>query len=366
MSMLTLVAALVALFLVATWLSGAVVLGAWRVAWQRRGLRPLLGRLAPLAMLMPPVASLAFTLAAAVGGGCHCDVLGAVGVHLCFAHPGLSASLAPLAVMLLALFAARLAFHVPRLLRRVRAGLALERGSRVLTKVAAPIGNAFSLAFPRAQIVVDGAWWGELSLRERRIVLTHECAHLRRGDPFLLELLSLLALAMPRRLARSVLDGWREHAERQADAAAARAVAEVLDSLPATAEVVLDLRGNPGGYEDQARRIAELLLPPGSEAPGWRTRAGEIRGPGRQGRAAAPSVQILVDEETGSAAEHLAQDLLQGGAANLVGGPTVGKRSAQIPFLLPDGWTLLVTHTLEPITESCPITVLPPNTVALA
>jgi carboxyl-terminal processing protease len=127
------------------------------------------------------------------------------------------------------------------------------------------------------------------------------------------------------------------------DPAAARAVEHVLDSLPEVAEVVLDLRGNPGGYEDQARQIAELLLPEGRRAPGWRTRTGGTLGAGHRGAADALSVQILVDEKTGSAAEHLAEDLLQGGAASLVGGPTVGKRDAQIPFILPDGWTLLVT-----------------------
>jgi len=127
------------------------------------------------------------------------------------------------------------------------------------------------------------------------------------------------------------------------DPAAARAVKQVLDSLPEVAEVVLDLRGNPGGYEDQARRIAELLLPEGREASGWRTRTGESRAAGRRGIADAVSVQILVDEKTGSAAEHLAEDLVEAGAASQVGGPTVGKRNAQVPFILPDGWTLLVT-----------------------
>ncbi|TDI12173.1 MAG: hypothetical protein E2P04_06230 [Acidobacteria bacterium] len=139
------------------------------------------------------------------------------------------------------------------------------------------------------------------------------------------------------------------------DPAAARAVEQVLDSLPEVVEVVLDLRGNPGGYEDQARRIAELLLPEGRTAPGWRTRTGETLGAGRRGTAGALSVQILVDGKTGSAAEHLAEDLLQGGAASLVGGPTVGKRDAQIPFILPDGWTLLVTaarRDLAPAVDS--------------
>lgn len=127
------------------------------------------------------------------------------------------------------------------------------------------------------------------------------------------------------------------------DPTAAQAVKQVLDSLPDVAEVVLDLRGNPGGYEDQARRIAELLLPDGRDAPGWRTRAGSKHATGRRDMAGALSVQVLVDDKTGSAAEHLAEDLLRAGGASLVGGPTVGKLDAQIPFILPDGWTLLVT-----------------------
>jgi C-terminal processing protease CtpA/Prc len=50
-----------------------------------------------------------------------------------------------------------------------------------------------------------------------------------------------------------------------------------------------------------------------------------------------------VDQDTASAAEHLAGQLVAGGSASLVGGPTVGKQVAQVPFILPDGWTLMVT-----------------------
>ncbi len=136
------------------------------------------------------------------------------------------------------------------------------------------------------------------------------------------------------------------------DPAAAKAVEEVLDSFPEVEEVVLDLRGNPGGYEEQAQKIAELLLAAGEKTTRWKTRAGDKGGDGRR-RGSSPRLEILVDGETGSAAEHLAEDLLAGGAARLVGGPTLGKRVAQIPFILPDGWTLLVTAARmdEPVLE---------------
>jgi tetratricopeptide (TPR) repeat protein len=141
------------------------------------------------------------------------------------------------------------------------------------------------------------------------------------------------------------------------DPTAARAVEQVLESLPAVEEVVLDLRGNPGGYEDQARAIADLLLPEGREAAAWRTRAGPGGGAGRLGAGGAAAVEILVDQDTGSAAEHLAEELEQGGA-RVLGGPTRGKQVAQFPYILPDGWTLLVTaarrETGEPEETTAP------------
>ncbi len=268
MSTLALGATLVALVLVATWFSGGLILGAWRFAWCVKALRPMLERLAPLAMLLPITLSVGVTVAAAIPAaqGCHCGGGLSAALHLCFVHPEQSLSLLPLALLPLLVLAVRIAKHAPPFLRRARAGLALSRSGRLFNRVAAPIGNAFSILWPRPRIVVDSAWWSELRPLERRIVLAHECAHLRRGDPIVLELLSSMALFLPRSLAGSVLTAWRDHAERQADAVAARklgdpsAVASLLVSLHrgAQARTALGLAFQDGsGLESRVRALLE-------------------------------------------------------------------------------------------------------------
>ena len=268
MSTLALGATLVALVLVATWFSGGLILGAWRIAWSVKSLRPMLERLAPLAMILPITLSTAVTVAAAIPAaqGCHCGGGISAALHLCFVHPEQSLSLLPLALLPLLVLAVRIARHAPPFVRRARAGLALGRSGTLFNRVAAPVGNAFSILWPRPRIVVDSAWWSELRPFERRIVLAHECAHLRRGDPLVLELLSVMALVLPRRLAGSALTAWRDHAERQADAVAARrlgdpgAVASLLVSLHrrAQARATLGLAfQDGGGLESRVRALLE-------------------------------------------------------------------------------------------------------------
>lgn len=230
MSTLGLSATLLALALITTCSVGVLLLGAWHVAWTLPVLRERLRRTVPLVMLLPAVIGGAVVLAATLPTlhGCHCELDPATAIHLCFAHPDRSLALLPPSLLVLAAVGLRALPRAVRLVQRTRATLALAPGRGVFARVARPVGNALSLAWPRPRIVVDRGWWDALRPADRRIVLAHEGAHLRRGDPILLELLELSSWVLPRLVAGPCVGRWREHAEKQADAAAARATGDPL------------------------------------------------------------------------------------------------------------------------------------------
>jgi carboxyl-terminal processing protease len=109
--------------------------------------------------------------------------------------------------------------------------------------------------------------------------------------------------------------------------------------------VILDLRGNPGGYLDSAVDIASMWLDEGkiivSERRGSNvlssqksTGTGEFKG--------LPTV-ILIDGGSASAAEIVAGALHDNQSATLVGEKTFGKGSVQQVIKLADGSELKVT-----------------------
>ncbi|GBD28584.1 putative CtpA-like serine protease [bacterium HR31] len=109
--------------------------------------------------------------------------------------------------------------------------------------------------------------------------------------------------------------------------------------------LVLDLRGNPGGFVSELNRVAELFLPRGvvvytleSREEGRRsyvTRSGPVLD------AALPMV-VLVDDDTASAAELLSAALRDHGRAPLVGVRTAGAVLVSVTFPLPGGAGLSV------------------------
>jgi carboxyl-terminal processing protease len=111
--------------------------------------------------------------------------------------------------------------------------------------------------------------------------------------------------------------------------------------------IVLDLRGNPGGWLDQAIEVADLFLEEslvaverssdGSERA-FRARSGDI--------AEDVPLAVLVDGSSASASEIVAGALQDQGRAPLVGVATFGKGSVQRPFELSDGSQLRVTIAL--------------------
>jgi len=107
--------------------------------------------------------------------------------------------------------------------------------------------------------------------------------------------------------------------------------------LSATAGVVLDLRGNPGGLLTEAVEVASAFLSGGTvvsyERRGLPVQQLDAIG---EGNVSVPLV-VLVDEGTASAAEVVAGALQDRNRAVIVGSHTFGKGSIQEPRALSDG-----------------------------
>lgn len=134
----------------------------------------------------------------------------------------------------------------------------------------------------------------------------------------------------------------------------ARGVAQELDSVlyqhREAPGLILDLRGNPGGYLDEALMLSDIFLQPGQTLASTRGRApgveGEIdesytdRMPARVPRI--PMI-VLVDEFSASAAEILAGALQDYDRALIIGQRTFGKGEVQTVLDLPYGRKLRLT-----------------------
>jgi carboxyl-terminal processing protease len=112
--------------------------------------------------------------------------------------------------------------------------------------------------------------------------------------------------------------------------------------------LVLDLRGNPGGYLESAVSIASYFLPLGKtvvrESFGASAEEQVFRSAGRElGEYAPEKFVILVDGGSASASEILAGALQEHGVATVIGTQTFGKGSVQELLKLNDGASLKVT-----------------------
>lgn len=153
----------------------------------------------------------------------HCPHHGLGHPHLCFSHlPGLDLGLIhgafaaavglPLVYGLARLM---LSEYRARTQLTVLAALAARRGLLRIVSGAAPLALAGGLFRP--MVVLSRGLLNELSLRERRIVLAHEAAHLRHGDAprnVLFEVLLRLHFPVARRRLRQA---WLSALEERAD-----------------------------------------------------------------------------------------------------------------------------------------------------
>jgi len=130
---------------------------------------------------------------------------------------------------------------------------------------------------------------------------------------------------------------------------AAEELAEALANAEDAQAVVVDLRGNPGGYLDEALRSADLFLYAGQTLASTDARAADGTVNRNSLRAWSPAsspdvpLLVLVDEYTASAAEIVAGALQDHDRALVVGERTFGKGYVQTVFPLPAGRQISVT-----------------------
>ncbi len=170
---------------------------------------------------------------------------------------------------------------------------------------AAPVGSAVELGLARGQHA-----WAELLERARLATDPVTVAHPSEG------------------ITRLKVSAFTS--------GAGEALREAVEALPPGQGVLLDLRGNPGGLLLEATEAASVFLDGGlvatyGEGEGQRALHAE-----RGGDTERPLV-VLVDGGSMSAAELLAGALQDRGRALVVGSPTFGKGSVQVPQEQPDG-----------------------------
>lgn len=124
-----------------------------------------------------------------------------------------------------------------------------------------------------------------------------------------------------------------------------------LAGLPAGTDVVLDLRGNPGGRLLEADAVLSCFLPRNRVWATRTTRAGRaipLRTAGGCGDLDAPAaneVAVLVDANSRSAAELTPAALQEAGRAVVVGEPTAGSVLISQDSRLPDGGRLSLSRS---------------------
>ncbi len=103
-------------------------------------------------------------------------------------------------------------------------------------------------------------------------------------------------------------------------------------------QLILDLRGNPGGYLQVAVQVADEFLP-GRKLVVYTEGRNHKRQEfytSRKGLFEKGKMVVLIDEGTASAAEILASALQEWGRATLIGRPTFGKGLVQEQYMMPD------------------------------
>lgn len=113
-------------------------------------------------------------------------------------------------------------------------------------------------------------------------------------------------------------------------------------------KLIIDLRGNPGGYLQSAVSIASYFLPAGKivvkEQFGDSSRDDVFRSYGRQIQIFDPkNLVVLIDKGSASASEILAGALKDHGVATIIGNQSFGKGSVQELLNLDDGSSLKIT-----------------------
>lgn len=110
-------------------------------------------------------------------------------------------------------------------------------------------------------------------------------------------------------------------------------------------KLILDLRGNPGGYMETAVQLANEFLPKNSlivYTKGRKSPRKEYRTDGRGAYQNIPLV-VLVDETSASASEIFAGAIQDNDRGTIIGRRSFGKGLVQVPIEFPDGSMLRLT-----------------------
>jgi carboxyl-terminal processing protease len=108
-------------------------------------------------------------------------------------------------------------------------------------------------------------------------------------------------------------------------------------------QLVLDLRGNPGGFLEQAIRVSDKFLQRGQSVVAVREREGRTTERNRDYAPENIPLIILIDEGTASASEIVAGAMQDHDRALIVGENSFGKGLVQTIFNLPEGCGLTLT-----------------------
>jgi carboxyl-terminal processing protease len=110
--------------------------------------------------------------------------------------------------------------------------------------------------------------------------------------------------------------------------------------------LVLDLRGNPGGFLDQAIRVADKFLQRGQTIVSVRSRdgrAGDKQWPAESGMPETFPLEVLIDDGSASASEIVAGAIQDHDRGLIIGEPSFGKGLVQTIYPLPGGAGLTLT-----------------------
>ncbi len=131
----------------------------------------------------------------------------------------------------------------------------------------------------------------------------------------------------------------------------------VHDNIAGATGIVLDLRGNGGGYVDAAQKVVSQFITPSSDVKNVVVRRGRMDPSGDPstaqkvqedavlagGEATKPPMVVLVDGNSASASEITTAALRDYHRATIVGSKTFGKGTVQADYTLPDGNDLHLT-----------------------
>lgn len=201
---------------------------------------------AALPWLVPMTAALAMALLASAKSlgwvHDHCTLHAPHHPHFCFehlpemllAHGHWHVAITAAALSLFALLCLRHGYRHRRQSTRLCALMALSRGKGVLRVLDDSRLMAFAAGGPAPHIYLSQGLLGELTPRERRMVIAHEAAHIRYRDLQAGALLDTLLLLHFKPFAQALRHLWHEAIELRADERVARRFGKT-----ATAELLL-------------------------------------------------------------------------------------------------------------------------------